>query len=168
MIYEANRGNFWAEVRGIKLRDYPDIPLRIPPLIDSSLHKLAVETGPQWVFRVRQRGSWRTRTSPKISVFVEQTPEFGLSFHIGARPLYSSMVEVFADLQKADFRMRGRTLQVRNVGPAPAMDELAFLQRENEMRAERIRKLPRIKPSNVVDISQYLPDRETFAIVAAR
>lgn len=153
------------EARGAELRDLPDIPIVVRPLISTSLHALAIEVEPaSWCFRVRHRGSWRTKTTPKISVFQNGNRQFGVAFRIPARTLYTCGKEVFADLARAEFQVKGRTLQTFSFVAHPE-DELSFLTRVNDARAEGLRKLPALKkpvPTNeaeIIDFIEHLPRR---------
>mgnify|MGYP001610759991 CR=1 FL=1 len=118
------------------MRDFLDIPLVVRPLIDTSLHKLAIETDPVWCLRIRQRGGWKMLTTPRVSIFAEGTKrQFGLSFILPRRAVYTDMYQVMADLERTGFVIRSRVLRI---GAKTVPDELAVLRKMNDDRSARL------------------------------
>jgi hypothetical protein len=58
-------GEFFLLTGGYALKQLPDIPIVCAPLLNTSTHKLAIETNPRWFLRVRHKGHWRSKTRPK-------------------------------------------------------------------------------------------------------
>ena len=176
-IRNGEHGNqFYAEYRGYDLKAIPDIPIVCRPLVNTSTHQLALETSPVWCLRVKHRGSWRTKTSPKVSIYADGVAKdrIGFSFRIPARSLYTKPEQVWNDLMAMDFTLRNRNLMANAVQreskalvPAyyiPAeLDECAMLMRFNAERDARQKaRLPDPLPdveSNVVDLVALLRER---------
>ena len=114
MLCHTEDGEFYLLVKGYELKTLPDVPIVCPPLLNTSTHKLALETNPVWCLRVRHKGHWRTKTRPKVRVYPDgngQCP--AISFHLPAQARFESPDSVFAALAKAEY-----TLNLHDLKPA--------------------------------------------------
>lgn len=174
----AEGNEFYADYKGYELKVFlPDIPIRCLPVVDTSTHRLAIETNPQWGLRVRHRGCWRTKTRPKVSVYaVGQTDKIGFSFALPSRSLYTSMTQVVDDLRRADYSLKARSVQLLGVLPPTPdlskLDELQVMEFFNARRADELRKrLPPRKPvptAEVFSLEDWLRRREPADVADAK
>lgn len=105
---------FYMLVRGYELKQFPDVPIVCHPLLNTSTHKLALETNPQWCLRVRHKGHWRIKTRAKVRVYPEGNGKCpAISFALPAQARFESPDSVFAALAKVDY-----SLTLHDIRPA--------------------------------------------------
>lgn len=153
-----DKWRFEMVVRGQELFYLPDIEFKVPPLISTSLHKLAVETAPKWELRIKHRGivSMTHHTTPKVTLIADGSKRaFGMTFHIGARPLYKHPEEVVADLQKTTLSIKQRHYTPR---AATELDEYTSLRKFNDKRAAELAQLPPLKKPSTMPIEAEVLD----------
>lgn len=97
---------FYAILRGMDMRDMPDIPIRCRPLLDTSTHQLAIETDPRWCLKIRHVGCWRSKTRPKISLYTEDRCKSPvISFALPAQTKFETLDAAFKALEGVDFAL---------------------------------------------------------------
>jgi hypothetical protein len=115
-IFEKSKWEFYARISGQKLRELPNHNIVVPPILNFNLHDLA-DHG--WQFKVIQRGlagmyghhringhpEVAFKSRPKVSLVQNGVKNGQIKFRLPSRSMYTSLEEVFADLERHKFEV---------------------------------------------------------------
>lgn len=126
---------FYVKFTGMELRNFSDVPIKVAGLINTSTHKLAIETDPQWTMVIRHVGSWRVKTRPKCRLYpcgrqtYRQAP--AICFAMPACYRFNTLEQAFEWMKLCDFQLSPHNLDLRAVHKREA-DVRASLRAEVE------------------------------------
>jgi hypothetical protein len=147
--FHERRGRFAEDIfHASELFMLPDFKISFPPLISTSLHKLA-EVG--WSLHIRQRVPVSPGVSrPKIRLYPPGQGGWnrGLSFKLKSGPLYTSPEELFKRVHHGELMMFEQPIICFGIKETKVVEqvlasednELEILRKINEERSARLKK----------------------------
>jgi hypothetical protein len=155
---EVHGNEFYAKFTGMELRNFPDVPIKSAPLLDTSTHKLAIETDPRWTMVIRHVGSWRVKSRPKVRIYPEGMAfgKVSVCFKLPAAHRFETPESAFRALSDVDF-----TLSPHNLNLVAVQKQQTSKLRQ-ELEAELRKDLTMELRSRAVDL---LTEEEVFALL---
>lgn len=155
---EVNGNEFYAKYTGMELRNFPDVPIKASPLLDTSTHRLAIETDPRWTMVIRHVGTWRVKTRPKVRIYPEGEAcgKVAVHFKLPAAHRYETPEAAFKALQDVEF-----TLSPHNLNLVAVQKQQTSKLRQ-ELEAELRKDLTMELRSRAVDL---LTEEEVFSLL---